>query len=237
VALIDFLKPTMVGKNKKRGPPKEGGSPKRGPPKERVSPIQVVPPPPRRRESPRRSGSSVQEHSDDRFILPTSPQAGNEVDTGNIQVSPNEQSLDSLVNNEPAVNEEEKLHSSTANNEPPVNDQSLDSEANNDVASDSVVPELLADHDENCKCDWSHIVACTFPQLKPLKCTVDGCNKLVHHLCQIAFEQREGFPETLPLKCCLHHPQSPFRASKPPPVNDLEDKLHSSTATTVWTRG
>jgi hypothetical protein len=153
------------------------------------------------------------------------------VDTGNIQVSPNDQSLDSQVNNEPAVNEEEKLHSSTANNEPPVNDQSLDSEANNDVASDSVVPELLADHDENCKCDWSHIVACTFPQLKPLKCTVDGCNKLVHHLCQIAFEQREGFPETLPLKCCLHHPQSPFRASKPPPVNDPDDKLHSSTAT------
>ncbi len=35
------------------------------------------------------------------------------------------------------------------------NDQSLDSQANNDVASDSVVPDLLADHFENCKCDWS----------------------------------------------------------------------------------
>jgi hypothetical protein len=33
------------------------------------------------------------------------------------------------------------------------------------------------------------------------------------------------------LKCFLHHPQSPFRASKPPPVNNPEDKLHSSTAT------
>jgi hypothetical protein len=42
--------------------------------------------PPRQRESPRRSGSSVQEHSDDRVVLPTSPQAGNEEDTGNNDV-------------------------------------------------------------------------------------------------------------------------------------------------------
>jgi hypothetical protein len=90
----------MVGKNKKRGPPKEGGLP-----------IPKVPPPTRRRESPRRSGSSVQEHSNDRFILPTSPQADNEGDTGNTHVSPH--------------------------------DKSLDSQVNNDVASDSVVPELL----------------------------------------------------------------------------------------------
>jgi len=63
------------------------------------------------------------------------------------------------------------------------------------------------------------------------KCTFDGCNNLVHHLCQIAFEQREGCSETMSLKCCLHHPaQSPFRASKQPPVNDPEEKLHSSTA-------
>ncbi len=58
------------------------------------------------------------------------------------------------------------------------------------------------------KCDWCQIVDCNFPQLKPLKCTVDGCNNLVHHLCQIEFKQREGFPETLLLKCCLHQPQS-----------------------------
>ena len=80
------------------------------------------------------------------------------------------------------------------------------------------------------KCDWRNIVACNFPQLKPLKCTVDGCNNLVHHLCQIEFEQRGGFPETMSLKCCLHHPQSPLSASKPPPVNDPEDEVHSSSA-------
>jgi hypothetical protein len=89
----------MVGKSKKRHPPKQRGSPY---PKV---------PPPRQRESPRRSGSSVQEHSDDRVVLPTSPQAGNEGDTGNIHVSPHNESLDSQVNN--------------------------------DVGSDSVEPELL----------------------------------------------------------------------------------------------
>ena len=175
----------MVNKREKRGP--------RG---QRGSPSQEVPPP-KRRESPRRSGSSVQDDSDDR-VLPTFPSPGNEGVLGNIQVSPN--------------------------------DQSLDFQGNNDIASDSVVPELRADHFENCKCDWRHIVPCNFPQLKPLKCTVNGCNKLVHHLCQIAFEQREGCDEFMALKCCLHHPQSPLRASKPPPVNDPEENLHSSTA-------
>ena len=118
-------------RSKKSGPPTEGGSSKRGPPKERGSPIQVVPPPTRRRESPRRSGPSVQEHSDDRFS-PTSPQPSNEKEIVNIQISPND--LDSQVNNEPAINDpEEKLHTPTATNEePPVNDISLDSQANNE---------------------------------------------------------------------------------------------------------
>ena len=81
-----------------------------------------------------------------------------------------------------------------------------------------------------CKCDWEHIVGCNVQHLKPLKCTVIECNKLVHHRCQIVFEQREGFPETKTLKCSLHHPQSPSSVSKPLPVNDPEDKLHSSSA-------
>ena len=174
--------------------------------KKRGSPRSQQVPPPKRRASPRRSGSLVQDDSDDR-ILPTSPPPGNEKEIVNIQVSPNDPSLDSHANNEPP-----------------------DSQANNEDAADSVVPELLADHFENCKCDWSHIVPCNLPHLKPLKCTVNGCNKLVHHLCQIAFEQREGCDEIMALKCCLHHPQSPLRTSKPPPVNDPEENLHSSTA-------
>jgi hypothetical protein len=67
----------MVGRTKKRAPPKERGSP-----------IQEVPPR-RRRESPspRRSPRRT-----------NSPQAGNEGDSGNINVSPNDQSLDSQAN-------------------------------------------------------------------------------------------------------------------------------------------
>jgi len=99
-------------------------------------------------------------------------------------------------------------------------------------APNNVNEEDSSSDEENVfgKCDWGHIIACNHSQLKPSKCTVNGCNKLVHHLCQIEFERREGFPETLPLKCCLHHPQSPFRASKPPPVNDPDVNLPSSSA-------
>ena len=103
----------MVGKSKKRRTPKQRGSP-----------TQEVPPQ-RRRESPRRSGSSVQEDSDDRF-LPTSPQAGNEGDLGNIHVSPNDQSLDYQANNdvspEVLAAPEVLANEDRASNPPPVND-------------------------------------------------------------------------------------------------------------------
>ena len=66
----------MVGRTKKRAPPK-----KRGSPNQDVSP-------PRRRESPsRRSPRRT-----------NSPQAGNEGDFGNINVSPNDLSLESQAN-------------------------------------------------------------------------------------------------------------------------------------------
>jgi hypothetical protein len=83
----------MVGKSKKRPPPKQKGLP-----------TQEVPPR-RRTESPsRRSPGQT-----------NSPQAGNEGVFGNSNVLPN--------------------------------DQSLDSQANHDVASDSVVPGFVADED------------------------------------------------------------------------------------------
>ena len=84
----------MVGKSKKRRPPKQRGSP-----------TQEVPPRRRTTESPsRRSPRQT-----------NSPQAGNEGNFGNSIVLPN--------------------------------DQSLDSQANQDVASDSVLPEIVADED------------------------------------------------------------------------------------------
>jgi len=95
VALIDFLKPTNY-------PPwlKKMHSKPKGFAIQQVSPR-------RRTESPTR-----------RSPRPTnSPQAGNEGDFSNINVSPN--------------------------------DQSLVSQANHDVASDSVVPGLVADHFKN----------------------------------------------------------------------------------------
>ena len=89
MALIVFLKPKIsppwLEKVKKWRVPKE-----RGLPTQEFSPR-------RQQDSPRRSGSSVQDDSDNRF-LPTSPEAGNEGDLGNIHVSPNDHSLDYQVN-------------------------------------------------------------------------------------------------------------------------------------------
>jgi len=77
------------------------------------------------------SGSSVQEDSDDRF-LPTSPQAGNEGDLGNIHVSPNDHSLDYQANNdvspevlaapEVLADNSENDNEDRASKKPPVND-------------------------------------------------------------------------------------------------------------------
>jgi hypothetical protein len=37
-------------------------------------------------------------------------------------------------------------------------------------------------------CNWAHVFNfCYCPQLQPLKCTNDGCNKFVHQICQNEF--------------------------------------------------
>jgi hypothetical protein len=33
-------------------------------------------------------------------------------------------------------------------------------------------------------CDWGKVIQCNLTALPPLKCQKDGCNILVHHLCQ-----------------------------------------------------
>ncbi len=55
------------------------------------------------------------------------------------------------------------------------------------------------------------MIVCDFPQLAPLKCQHTDCNFLVHHLCQAAWEQREGHPDTVACYCCLHHPQYKYQ--------------------------
>ena len=77
----------------------------------------------------------------------------------------------------------------------------------------------------SCVCNWAHVLnGCQCPQLQPLKCTTVGCNKLVHQLCQNAFEQRDEHNKTTLLKCSLHHPNSPCIASKPSMSNVDEEQ-------------
>jgi hypothetical protein len=82
-------------------------------------------------------------------------------------------------------------------------------------------------HDKNSTsfpCDWDHVFNfCYCPHLQPSKCTTDGCNKVVRQICQNAFEQRQGHSLTTILKCCVHHPHSPFNATKLSTFN-LEEK-------------
>jgi curved DNA-binding protein CbpA len=74
--------------------------------------------------------------------------------------------------------------------------------------------------------DWAHVFNfCYCPQLQPLKCTTDGCDKFVHQICQNAFKHRQEHSVTTKQKCCVHHPHSPFTATKPLTSNVEEEQL------------
>ncbi len=60
-------------------------------------------------------------------------------------------------------------------------------------------------------CNWAQAIVCKFPQLEPLKCQHTDCKFLVHHLCQSAWEQRGGHPDSVACYCCLHHPQYKYQ--------------------------
>jgi hypothetical protein len=60
-------------------------------------------------------------------------------------------------------------------------------------------------------CNWAQATVCKFPQLEPLKCQHTDCIFLVHHLCQSAWEQRGGHPDTVARYSCLHHPQYKYQ--------------------------
>jgi len=55
-------------------------------------------------------------------------------------------------------------------------------------------------------CDWAQAIQCTYSSLKPMPCQREGCNALVHHLCQGAWERQEGYEDTVAHLCCAHHP-------------------------------
>jgi hypothetical protein len=64
-------------------------------------------------------------------------------------------------------------------------------------------------------CDWAQAIICEYHNLKPLPCQRDGCDTLVHHLCQSAWERREGYDDTLARYCCQHHPDYKYRSTPP----------------------
>ena len=67
-------------------------------------------------------------------------------------------------------------------------------------------------------CDWAQAIQCEYRNLRPLPCQFDGCEctALVHHLCQNAWEQREGYEDTVARYCCRHHPDYKQYRGAPP---------------------
>jgi len=55
-------------------------------------------------------------------------------------------------------------------------------------------------------CDWAQAIQCTYLSLKPMPCQRDGCDALVYHLCQGAWERLKGYEDTVACLCCAHHP-------------------------------
>jgi hypothetical protein len=69
----------------------------------------------------------------------------------------------------------------------------------------------VEDHVPTHVCNWAQVIVCSFPELASQKCQHTDCDSLVHHLCQVAWEQREGHPDTVACYCCLHHPHYKYQ--------------------------
>jgi hypothetical protein len=72
-------------------------------------------------------------------------------------------------------------------------------------------PPIVEDHVPSHVCNWAQAIVCKFPELAQQKCQHQDLDFLVHHLCQAAWEQREGHPDTITHYCCLHHPQYKYQ--------------------------
>jgi len=55
-------------------------------------------------------------------------------------------------------------------------------------------------------CDWAQAIQCQLTDLAPEPCRKEGCEVLVHHLCQGEWERRFDHEEVVPRYCCHHHP-------------------------------
>ncbi len=90
----------------------------------------------------------------------------------------------------------------------PKHKKDLDEGTDDNIVLD---PPAVEDHVPTYVCNWAQAIVCDFPQIAPLKCQHTDCDFLVHHLCQSAWEQREGHPDTVARYCCLHHPQYKYQ--------------------------
>jgi hypothetical protein len=52
------------------------------------------------------------------------------------------------------------------------------------------------------------VIQCNLTSLPPLKCQKDGCNHLVHHLCQGNWEHSNSHSDTVACYCFNHHPSN-----------------------------
>jgi hypothetical protein len=62
-------------------------------------------------------------------------------------------------------------------------------------------------------CDWAQAIECAFTSLAPLPCQREGCDVLVHHVCQGTWERREGYDNIMARYCCRHHPNYKYRSA------------------------
>ncbi len=82
-------------------------------------------------------------------------------------------------------------------------------------------------------CNWRKVIQCNLFALPPLKCQKDGCNILVHHLCQGNRERSNGHTNTVVRYCFSHHPNN----SSIEDLNWDDDELPNIAGKTVDTMG
>jgi hypothetical protein len=82
-------------------------------------------------------------------------------------------------------------------------------------------------------CNWGKVIQCNLTALPPLKCQKDGCNILVHHLCQGNWEQSNGHTNTVARYCFSHHPNNLSIED----INWDDDELPNIAGKTVDTMG
>jgi hypothetical protein len=99
-----------------------------------------------------------------------------------------------------------------------------------DAIIDTISPNPLEveAHVPSHVCNWSQTIVCNYPELAPQNCQHVDCKRLVHHLCQAAWEQQEGHPATIACYCCQHHPQYKYQISLE--MSRLTKKSLSSTS-------